>query len=105
MPSDLEILGLTLRIAAASTAAIFPVALGLAIALRGLPVRTRTVIDAIASLPLILPPTAVGFVLFEALSRDALGRVVDVDVLFTPTAAVIAAAAMSFPLMYRSFRA
>ena len=55
-----------------------------------------------------MPPTAVGFVLLEALSRRApLGRLLDrlgIDILFTPKAVVIACGVMAFPLMFAAFR-
>ena len=58
--------------------------------------NARTVVDAIATLPLVLPPTAVGFLLLQILSRD---------ILFTAAAVVIACAVMSFPLMFLAARA
>ncbi|HVT45334.1 MAG TPA: molybdate ABC transporter permease subunit [Thermoanaerobaculia bacterium] len=104
--SDLPVLALTFRIAAIATIVMLPLALVLALASsRILGPNARTFIDALCSLPLILPPTAVGFLLLELLSRDGWIGATGLDLLFTPTAAVIAAAVMSFPLMFRSFRA
>ncbi|MEO8218751.1 MAG: molybdate ABC transporter permease subunit [Acidobacteriota bacterium] len=106
--SDLGIILFTLRVAAESTLLIAPLALALAVALRSLPVKLRTTIEAFVTLPLVLPPTAIGLVLFELFSRrHPVGAALDrmgVEILFTPTAAVIAAAVMSFPLMFRAFR-
>ena len=60
------------------------------------------------SLPLVLPPTAVGLLLLEALQRSGpLGRLLDalgVEILFTWKAVVIATAVMSFPLLVRPAR-
>jgi molybdate transport system permease protein len=97
----------TLKVAAISTIAIAPFALALAAwswraGVKGI------VLDAIGTLPLVVPPTAVGFVLLELLSRRApVGRLLDrvgVDVLFTPKAVVIACGVMAFPLMFTAFR-
>lgn len=106
--SDLQILGFTLKIALVSTLLILPVALALAAWLRSLPHALRAVLESLASLPLVLPPTAIGLILLEMLSRDSsIGRLLErggLQVLFTPAAVVMAASVMSFPLMFRSFR-
>lgn len=106
--TGLDVLFFTLRIAAVSTAVIFPIALILATVSRSLRARSRAILDSVCSLPLVLPPTAVGFLLLEILSRrgilSGIWQTVDVEILFTPVAVGIAAAVMSFPLMYRAFR-
>lgn len=98
----------TVEMAVIATAVNVPLALALATLVDRLPVRTRTVMDAVASLPLVLPPTAVGFLLLELVSRyGPFGGLLDragIEVLFTPKAVVLATAVMSFPLMYRAFR-
>ena len=98
----------TVEMAVIATAVNVPLALALATLVERLPVRTRTVVDAVASLPLVMPPTAVGFLLLELVSRyGPLGGLLDrlgIDILFTPAAVVLATAVMSFPLMYRAFR-
>jgi molybdate transport system permease protein len=91
-----EIVGLTLRVAAISTLIVAPLATILAALLWRAHSKIRTILDALALLPLVLPPTAVGFVLLQLLSRD---------ILFSATAVVIACAVMSFPLMYLAARA
>ena len=102
-----HILLFTLAVAAISTVCIAPVALALAAwswraGAKGL------VLDALAALPLVVPPTAVGFVLLEILSRrSAVGALLErvgVEILFTPKAVVLACAVMSFPLMFTAFR-
>jgi molybdate transport system permease protein len=107
--SDINLLLLTLRIAAASTVIIFIPALALAAWSWRRSGGWRAVVDAMAMLPLILPPTAVGLILLQILGRrSAIGGALErigISVLFTPTAAVIAAAVMSFPLMFVMFRA
>jgi molybdate transport system permease protein len=66
-------------------------------------------IDGIFLLPLVLPPTVVGFILLLIFGRNGpLGRVLlhfGATVVFSWPATVIAAAVVSFPLMYLSVRA
>ena len=104
---DAQILLFTLRMAALSTVLIAPVALALA-AWSWRAGAKGIILDAIGALPLVIPPTAIGFVLLELLSRRApVGRLLDrmgIEVLFTPKAVVIACAVMSFPLMFTAFR-
>src|SRR5712671_7691619 len=87
-----HILLFTLTIAAISTIVIAPVALALA-AWSWRAGTKGMIIDAIAALPLVLPPTAVGFVMLEILSRrspiGALLQGIGVEVLFTPKAVVL----------------
>lgn len=105
---DLDILVFTLKVAALSTALIAPVALFLVAVTWRASGRVRALVDALATMPLVLPPTAVGFILLEVLSRrrffGALLERMDVEVLFTPAAVVIACAVMSFPLVFAAFR-
>ena len=105
---DLGILALTLRIAAISTLAIFPFGLAAGWALARWKGRGRALVDTALSLPLVLPPTAVGLLLLELLRRSGpVGRVLDragIDVLFTWKAVALATAVMSFPLLVRPIR-
>jgi molybdate transport system permease protein len=106
--SDAGIIAFTLGIAAVSTIVIAPFALLLAALSWRAPSRLRTVLDAIGALPLVLPPTAVGFLLLQLLSRrHLLGGFLaarGIEILFTWRAVVIASAVMSFPLMFTAFR-
>lgn len=91
----------TIVIAAISTACIAPVALALA-AWSWRAGRRAALLDAVAALPLVLPPTAVGFLLLELFARR--GPLGWLHLLFTPAAVVIACGVMSFPLMFTAFR-
>jgi molybdate transport system permease protein len=68
----------------------------------------KSIIETLFDLPLVLPPTAVGFMLLLTLGKDGpLGRNTlpfDPAVLFTWRAAVIASAVMAFPLVARTAR-
>ncbi len=106
---DFSILGLTLRVAAISTLLILPLGLAAAWALARWKGRGRAIVETALSLPLVLPPTAVGLVLLELLRRSGpLGRLLDrsgLELLFTWKAVVLATAVMSFPLLVRPARA
>ena len=69
----------------------------------------RILLDGLFTLPLVLPPTVMGFFLLELFGvRGPVGRLLlyffGVKIAFSPAAAVLAAVVMSFPLMYRSAR-
>ena len=107
--SDLSILLLTLRVAVVSTLSILPFGIAAAWLLSRWKGRGKVSVETLLSLPLVLPPTAVGLVLLEMLSRSGpLGRLLDragVEILFTWKAVVLATAVMSFPLLVRPARA
>lgn len=99
----------TLGIAAAATAWILPpgVALGWALSRRGW--RGRAAVEALVSLPLVLPPTAVGLALLLLLGRDGLlggplHRWLGIEIAFTWKAVVLASGVVAFPLLVRSVR-
>ena len=69
--------------------------------------RFKDLIDSILILPLILPPTVIGFFLLVFFSKNApigsfLFESLNVSVIFTWTANVVAATVVSFPLMYKA---
>ena len=84
---------------------------GIALAWGVLQIRSRfasTAADAIITLPLVLPPTVVGFFLLLFLGkRSTIGSFLlslDLPLVFTWRAAVITAVIVSLPLMYRTAR-
>lgn len=106
---DLGILLLTLRVAAISTLAIAPPGLAAGWALARWRGKGRAVVETVLSLPLVLPPTAVGLLLLSLLRRSGpFGRLLDragIELLFTWKAVALATAVMSFPLLVRPVRA
>lgn len=95
----------------ASLATILAVAVGTALALlltwRRLP--GRDLIDAVISAPLVLPPTVLGYYILVAVGNtSAIGRAWEslfgVQIVFSFTGAVIAAAVGSLPLVVRTVR-
>jgi len=110
MPIDWFPLWLSLRVAGLST--VFSLALGLWLAyvLANREFRGKEAIDAAATLPLVLPPTVLGYYLLVVLGREsALGRlyeaVVGQPLVFTWQAAVVAASVHAFPLLVKTARA
>jgi molybdate transport system permease protein len=104
---DYSPLRISLQTAALST--VFTLILGLAAA--GLVCRMKhckSLIDSIFSLPLVLPPTVVGFLLLIAFGKNsALGYFMSAagfNVVFTAGGAVLASVIVSFPVMYRTIR-
>jgi molybdate transport system permease protein len=99
---------ISLKVALAATLLILPPGIALGYLLARTRFRGRSVVETIASLPLVLPPTAVGYVLLRALGRHGiLGAATlgfDPDILFTWKGAVVAACAMALPLVVRSAR-
>lgn len=70
--------------------------------------RGKMLVDAIIMLPMVLPPTVVGFFLLLMFGkRSPVGQFFlqfDINFVFTWKAAVIAAVVVSLPLMYRTTR-
>ncbi|HEY5523979.1 MAG TPA: molybdate ABC transporter permease subunit [Clostridium sp.] len=68
----------------------------------------KGLIDGLLTLPLILPPTVIGFFLLLLFGKNGpigdLLEVFNLSVIFTWSATVIAATVVSFPLMYRTTR-
>lgn len=102
------VLLLTLRVAFLATllTAVPAITLGYALARWQFP--GKRLVASLVTLPLVLPPTAVGFLLLRLLAVDGpLGRRTlgfDLDLLLTWKAAVVAAMVMSLPLVARTAR-
>jgi molybdate transport system permease protein len=70
----------------------------------------RDLVDALVTAPMVLPPTVLGYYLLRLLGRGgAVGRAyesaVGAPLVFTPTAAVLAALVAALPFVVRSARA
>lgn len=101
---------LSLRVAVIATAISLVVGLALAYLLARHRFRGREVLDSVITLPIVLPPTVLGYYLLVVLGRDsAFGRgfeaVFGIPLVFTWQAAVVAAAFHSVPLLVKSARA
>ena len=104
---DLSPLWTTFKISLAATVFVFVTGLLLAWGVTNLK-RGRAVIDAVLSLPLVLPPTVMGFlILISVGANSAVGKFLDafgLKLVFTWQGAAVAAAVVSFPVMYRGIR-
>lgn len=104
---DYSPLWVTLKISLAATVIVFVTGLLASWGVTSMR-KGRAVIDAVLSLPLVLPPTVVGFLLLICLgSNSPIGKVLDslgMRVIFTWQGAAVAAAVVSFPVMYRGMR-
>ena len=106
---DLFPLWNSLRIAGISTALIFFLGILAAYYIAKAPRLVKGVLDVILTLPLVLPPTVVGFLLLRVLGpRRPVGAFLlehfGVRLTMTWWSAVFATAAVIFPLMYRTCR-
>lgn len=98
---------LSMQIAAISLAIVAPPAIALAWIQARKQYRLRTVVDALVLLPLVLPPSVVGFFLVVVLGRKGpIGQLLDealgIRLVFTPTAAVIASSLVALPLIVKT---
>src|ERR1700682_466032 len=110
MPIDWFPLWLSLRVAALSTAIALGIGLWLAWVLANREFRGKEILDAAVTLPLVLPPTVLGYYLLVLLGRNSpLGQLYEwifgQPLVFTWQAAVVAALFHSTPLLVKSARA
>jgi len=110
MPIDWFPLWLSLRVAVLSTAISLAAGLWIAYVLANRNFRGKEVLDAAVTLPLVLPPTVLGYYLLVLIGRASpFGKLWEAifgsPLVFTWKAAVVAAILHSFPLLVISARA
>jgi molybdate transport system permease protein len=110
MPIDWFPLWLSLRVAVVSTAIAFAAGLWIAYLLANREFRGKEVLDAAVTLPLVLPPTVLGYYLLVVIGRASpIGHLWEAifgsPLVFTWKAAVVAAVIHSLPLLVKSARA
>jgi molybdate transport system permease protein len=103
-------LWLSLRVAALSTAIAAVIGLAIAYLLANRDFRGKEMLDAAVTVPLVLPPTVLGYYLLVVLGRGGpLGRIYEgitgQPLVFTWKAAVVAALFHSAPLLIKMSRA
>ena len=103
-------LALSLKVASCATLVclIMGVGVGYVLARRRIP--GRDLVDALLTLPLVMPPTVLGYYLLVVIGRKgALGAwlhdAFGINLVFTWQGAVIAASLVAFPLTFKSARA
>jgi molybdate transport system permease protein len=102
-----DALRLSLTVTAAATAAVVLAGTAIAWALARTRFAGRDLLEALLTLPLVLPPTVTGYTLIALLGRRGpiggpLEAWTGLSIPFTWVACVLAAAVMAFPLMLRS---
>jgi molybdate transport system permease protein len=107
---DLTPLWLTLKVAGVATLLSFLVGVILAFLVARSRFWGREGLDSLATLPLVLPPTVLGYYLIVVIGRHGwLGRWLQetwgISLIFTWQGAALAAAVVSLPLIYKSARA
>ena len=106
LPSDLSPLYISVATTCAATVATFFLGLAAARLMYGIRGSLRAWIDGLLTLPLVLPPTVVGFFLLILFGRHSfIGHAlqqIGITIVFSWPATVIAATVVAFPLMYRT---
>ncbi|NER52367.1 MAG: molybdate ABC transporter permease subunit [Symploca sp. SIO1A3] len=106
MPLELSPLWISLKTATVAT--IFAFLAGIMVAgwMFGYRGKGKGLMDGLFTLPLVLPPTVVGFLLLLLLGKNSpLGQLLyqwEITLIFSWPAAVIAATVVAFPLMYKT---
>lgn len=102
-------LSLSLKVAGWATVLNTVLGVGAAFALSRWQSAARDVVDALLTLPLVLPPTVLGYYLLVLIGRrgvfgEWLGRL-GIELVFTWQGAVLASTILAFPLVLKSARA
>lgn len=106
MGFDLSPLFISIKTTLAATAITFLLGLFVAYSMTNYRGKMKGILDGIFILPLVLPPTVVGFLLLSLFGRNGLlGKLLlrlGTTIIFSWPATVIAAVVVAFPLMYKS---
>ena len=99
----------SIRIAAIATVITFFLGIFLAYYIAKLPRMLKGVLDCILTLPLVLPPTVIGFFILKSIGKNGsvgkmLMQLFNTKITMTWYASVIAVIIVTFPLMYRTVR-
>ena len=107
-PADMDALWLSVKVATIATAVTVPVAFLIAALLVFGNLRITPLLDGLVNLPLVLPPVVVGYLLLLLCGRQGpIGQIlaaVDIQLIFTWKAAVLACSIIGMPLLVRSVR-
>ena len=100
---------LSIKISVITSIIVFLLATAAAKVMANRRFRGRSLVETVLLLPLVLPPTVVGFILLVLLGRRSwIGRLYEQltaqTILFTWIAAVIASVIVAFPLVYRTVK-
>jgi molybdate transport system permease protein len=108
MPDYLEPLWISLKTVSATTVITFFLGIAAARWMARYNGRFKSIIDGIFVLPMVMPPTVVGYGLLILFGVNGpIGKLLDLigqKVVFSWSATVIAAVVMAFPIMYMTAR-
>lgn len=108
MDAGLTPLWISIKTSLLATFITFFIGIGSAYLVANYQGKWKGLIDSLFTLPLVLPPTVLGFFLLLFLGKNGpmgkLLELMDTSVIFTWSATVIAAIVVAFPMMYRSAR-
>ncbi|HWR39438.1 MAG TPA: molybdate ABC transporter permease subunit [Patescibacteria group bacterium] len=101
---------LSIQVALVSLVLVTLLGGGLALAMRRAEFSGKAALEALFTLPLVLPPVVTGFLLLLLIGKQGpVGRLMndlfELQLIFTPYAAVLAGTVVAFPLMYQSAKA
>lgn len=104
-----EPITLSLQVSIAATAIAFVVGLLVAWRMSAASFYGKTLVETVFLLPLVLPPSVVGFILLVVLGKNswigqAADRLFNISFVFQPLGAIVAAAVVSFPLIYQTLK-
>ena len=107
---ELQPVYLSIKIALASVVVVFVLGLAVAVVMRRYQFTGKAAVEAVITLPMVLPPVVTGFILLLLIGKQGaigqfLSKYLDVQLIFTPYAAVLAGTVVAFPLMYQSAKA
>ena len=110
MPDDMQAVWLTVLLAGVTTLLLFPIASPLAWWLARSDSKGRSLVEAVVAMPLVLPPTVLGFYLLVMLNPDSfLGglwlNVTGESLTFSFSGLVIASVIYSLPFMVQPLHA
>ena len=108
MNAGLTPLWISIKTSLLATFITFFIGIGSAYLVANYQGKLKGLIDSLFTLPLVLPPTVLGFFLLLLFGKNGpmgkLLELIDTSVIFTWSATVIAAIVVAFPMMYRSAR-
>lgn len=108
MNAGLTPLWISIRTSLLATFITFFIGIGSAYLVANYQGKWKGLIDSLFTLPLVLPPTVLGFFLLLLFGKNGpmgkLLELMDKSIIFTWSATVIAATVVAFPMMYRSAR-
>ena len=110
MPDDMQAVGLTVLLAGVTTLLLFPIASPLAWWLARSDSKGRSLVEAVVAMPLVLPPTVLGFYLLVMLNPESFVgglwlNVTGESLTFSFSGLVIASVIYSLPFMVQPLHA